>query len=159
MDNYPDSIYHSRSLAALKKMPAATARTKPVQPKPKPATPAPQADAIANIIDDASPPTKNGQTETASAPGTAVMVNGLRFWSNPSYTRIVVDANQETSFTHRLLKKDPTIQKPQRLYIDLRQSRLVRRQLSTRICGDRFFCQHLFYRRLISRYSSLFLLR
>jgi N-acetylmuramoyl-L-alanine amidase len=51
-------------------------------------------------------------------------VQGLRFWSNPSYTRIVVDADQETRFSHRLLKKDPAIKKPQRLYIDLSKSRL-----------------------------------
>jgi N-acetylmuramoyl-L-alanine amidase len=53
-----------------------------------------------------------------------VTVSGLRFWSNPSYTRIVIDADQETSFSHRLLKKDPAIKKPQRLYIDLNGSRL-----------------------------------
>lgn len=53
-----------------------------------------------------------------------VTVQGLRFWSNPSYTRIVIDADQETRFSHRLLKKDPSIKKPQRLYIDLSKSRL-----------------------------------
>ncbi|MBC2713091.1 MAG: N-acetylmuramoyl-L-alanine amidase [Desulfosarcina sp.] len=53
-----------------------------------------------------------------------VTVHGLRFWSNPSYTRIVIDADQETRFSHRLLKKDPAIKKPQRLYIDLSKSRL-----------------------------------
>jgi N-acetylmuramoyl-L-alanine amidase len=53
-----------------------------------------------------------------------VTVQGLRFWSNPSYTRIVIDADQETRFSHRLLKKDPSIKKPQRLYIDLSRSRL-----------------------------------
>ena len=53
-----------------------------------------------------------------------VTVKGLRFWSNPSYTRIVIDADQETRFSHRLLKKDPAIKKPQRLYIDLSKSRL-----------------------------------
>jgi N-acetylmuramoyl-L-alanine amidase len=55
-----------------------------------------------------------------------VTVHGLRFWSNPSYTRIVIDADQETRFSHRLLKKDPSIKKPQRLYIDLSKSRLGR---------------------------------
>jgi len=48
----------------------------------------------------------------------------LRFWSNPSYTRIVIDADNETGYTHRLLKKDPSIQKPQRLFVDLDNSRL-----------------------------------
>ena len=51
-------------------------------------------------------------------------VDDLRFWSNPNYTRIVIDANRETSYDHHLLKKDPSINKPQRLYLDLKESRL-----------------------------------
>ena len=53
-----------------------------------------------------------------------VTIKGLRFWSNPSYTRIVIDADEETSYIHRLLKKDPSINKPQRLFVDLSNSRL-----------------------------------
>ncbi len=49
---------------------------------------------------------------------------GLRFWSNPNYTRIVIDTDKETTFTHRLLKKDPSINKPQRLFVDLSNCRL-----------------------------------
>ncbi len=49
-------------------------------------------------------------------------ITGIRYWSNPTYTRIVIDASRETSFTHRLLKKDPGINKPQRLYVDLKNS-------------------------------------
>ena len=51
-------------------------------------------------------------------------VDDLRFWSNPNYTRIVIDASREASYDHHLLKKDPSINKPQRLYVDLKQSRL-----------------------------------
>jgi N-acetylmuramoyl-L-alanine amidase len=51
-------------------------------------------------------------------------VDDLRFWSNPNYTRIVIDASRETSYDHHLLKKDPAINKPQRLYVDLKESRL-----------------------------------
>ena len=53
-----------------------------------------------------------------------VTVDGLRFWSNPNYTRIVIDADRETSFYHHLLKRDPSLKKPQRLYVDLSNSRL-----------------------------------
>jgi N-acetylmuramoyl-L-alanine amidase len=49
---------------------------------------------------------------------------GLRYWSNPSYTRVVVDADNEVSYTHRLLKKDVSIKKPHRLYVDLNNSKL-----------------------------------
>jgi len=51
-------------------------------------------------------------------------VTGLRYWSNPHYTRLVIDADRETNFTYNLLRKDPSLNKPQRLYVDLRNSRL-----------------------------------
>jgi len=52
------------------------------------------------------------------------IITGLRYWSNPSYTRIVIDADKDTTYNHRLLRKDPSIQKPKRLYVDLQNSRL-----------------------------------
>lgn len=51
-------------------------------------------------------------------------VTDLRFWSNPSYTRVVIDADKEVPYSYRLLKKDPAIGKPQRLYIDLSNARM-----------------------------------
>ena len=55
------------------------------------------------------------------------MITDLRFWSNPEYTRIVINADSERNYSHKLLKKDPGINKPfQRLYIDIEQSRLGR---------------------------------
>jgi len=56
--------------------------------------------------------------------GKKTTVQGLRFWSNPSYTRVVIDMDGEASYTHRLLKKDPAIHKPKRLYIELNNSSL-----------------------------------
>ncbi len=54
------------------------------------------------------------------------VVEGLRFWSNPRYTRVVIDANRDTIFTHHELREDPAIGKPQRIYIDMHNSRLDR---------------------------------
>jgi len=51
--------------------------------------------------------------------GKRVVVTGLRFWSNPNYTRVVIYTNKETTYLPHLLKKDPSIKKPQRLYVDL----------------------------------------
>ncbi len=59
-----------------------------------------------------------------SAPGGMITVTNLRFWSNPNYTRVVIDADREATYYHHLLKKDPSINKPQRLYVDLSNSRL-----------------------------------
>ncbi len=58
------------------------------------------------------------------AEGGRVVITGLRVWSNPSYTRIVVDASGETTYTYRFLERDPAIEKPRRLYIDFDNSRL-----------------------------------
>lgn len=52
-------------------------------------------------------------------------ISDLRFWSNPEYTRIVVNADRERDYSHRLLKRDPKInQMFQRLYVDIEQSKL-----------------------------------
>ncbi|BBO73328.1 hypothetical protein DSCW_07450 [Desulfosarcina widdelii] len=81
-------------------------------------------DPLAGIIAGSQSASDSVSEEAALLPNGLVTVKGLRFWSNPSYTRIVIDADQETRFSHRLLKKDPSIKKPQRLYIDLNKSRL-----------------------------------
>ncbi len=52
------------------------------------------------------------------------IVTGLRFWSNPQYSRVVVNADQARSFTEHLLKRNPSINKPQRLFIDIDKTRL-----------------------------------
>ena len=50
-------------------------------------------------------------------------ITKLRFWSNPSYTRIVVDADRDAGYTYELLEKKEKKQ-PHRLYIDFENSRL-----------------------------------
>ena len=60
-------------------------------------------------------------------------ITGLRHWSNPNYTRIVIDADRNITYAHSLLKKDPSIRKPKRLYVDLHNSKLgdgIKRKIS-----------------------------
>ena len=83
-----------------------------------------EGDPLASIIADNQNGAAAGMSDAPMQQTGLVTVQGLRFWSNPSYTRIVIDADQETRFSHRLLKKDPAIKKPQRLYVDLSHSRL-----------------------------------
>ena len=82
------------------------------------------ADPLATVIAENKIDSSAGFPEADAQQAGLVTVEGLRFWSNPNYTRIVIDADRETRFSHRLLKKDPSIRKPQRLYIDLSMSRL-----------------------------------
>jgi N-acetylmuramoyl-L-alanine amidase len=54
-------------------------------------------------------------------------VTDLRFWSNPEYSRVVINADRDRKFTHKLLNKDPALNVPfQRLYVDIEQARLGR---------------------------------
>ncbi|MBU2489468.1 MAG: N-acetylmuramoyl-L-alanine amidase [Proteobacteria bacterium] len=53
-----------------------------------------------------------------------VQVTGLRFWTSPNYTRVVIDADGETGFEHHLLRENPELGKPPRLFVDLSGARV-----------------------------------
>lgn len=61
---------------------------------------------------------------TASSQAGPVTVTGIRFWSNSSYTRIVIDASNEAAFTQNQLPADPASGKPPRLYFDILKAKL-----------------------------------
>ncbi len=114
--SFPDSVFAGK--ASIELIAARLADGK---------APSHAPDPLAQIIaSDAAGPALEAVGDATPGASGLVTVEGLRFWSNPSYTRIVIDADQETNFSHRLLKKDPSIKKPQRLYIDLSKSRLSR---------------------------------
>ena len=48
----------------------------------------------------------------------------VRHWSSDEYTRVVLDMDGQTEYEHHLLKPDPEIKKPHRLFIDLQETRL-----------------------------------
>lgn len=57
--------------------------------------------------------------------GPIASVSEIKHWSNPNYTRLVISVDRKTTFTNRLLKKDPSIQVPyRRLYIDIANANL-----------------------------------
>jgi N-acetylmuramoyl-L-alanine amidase len=64
-------------------------------------------------------------TTAFSKPDTAE-VKSIRHWSNPNYTRVVIDLSRKVPHNHHLLKKDPSIQKPRRLYIDISGATLAK---------------------------------
>jgi N-acetylmuramoyl-L-alanine amidase len=114
---FPQSRYQIKASSEIQNMPEfekgeAVAKSDPIAEKIK------TSEAQKKSIEGISPPSNK------SAAGDMTTVTNLRFWSNPNYTRVVIDADQETSYYHHLLKKDPSINKPQRLYVDLSNSRL-----------------------------------
>ena len=113
---YPDSAYCKKAEDQLKENQDIASLI--LENSPEPQNPA---------ADEKKNPTQNlpapGNSETDDC-GLAT-VTGIRYWSNPEYTRVVIDADRATSFQNNLLKKDPSIDKShQRLYIDLKNSRL-----------------------------------
>jgi N-acetylmuramoyl-L-alanine amidase len=61
-----------------------------------------------------------------------VSVTDMRHWSTPNYTRVVVDLNGPVKYKAHLLKADPDLKKPRRLYLDLKDTR-VTSQIDSRI--------------------------
>lgn len=117
ISEFPDSRYKTKASAELKKMPASVKkrRSAPVDPI---------AEKIKTSQARKAPSGADQKSAAQSSPGGIVTVTNLRYWSNPNYTRVVVDVDKETHYAHHLLKKDPSIKKPQRLYVDLNNSRL-----------------------------------
>ncbi len=68
--------------------------------------------------------TDNNHNPRESLETNAIFVTGLRYWSNPNYTRLVIDADHDIPFKEHLLKPDPALNTPRRLYIDLDNARL-----------------------------------
>ncbi len=120
---YPKSKYSKRSAEQIRQI--TKKRTKKVASKTK----RPTKKKVLTKKKTTPPPKKlpvikpNKSVKITTATGKTT-VKDLRFWSNPNYTRIVIDADKETSYVDRLLKKDPSINKPQRLLVDLGYSRL-----------------------------------
>lgn len=87
-------------------------------------------DVIGNVIEDkpasGSPTPSPAMGHEGISAGNSAIVEGLRYWSNPRYTRVVIDANENAVFTYHELKEDPSLGKPQRIYIDVHNSRLGR---------------------------------
>lgn len=115
IDDYPQSRYHPRAKTEIDEIAAGGAEGAGSGDDPVEALIASQTEeAGKDKTVEASP-----DPDSAPSGNGRITVNGLRHWSNPSYTRVVVDAGGETDFTHRLLKKDPSIGKPPRLFVDL----------------------------------------
>ncbi len=114
VDQYNTSAYSDRARDALMKIAIAEGNT------------ASGSDAAQkSVAADSRDRPEKAESPPEPSPSGPATVTGIRYWSNPEYTRVVVDMNKETDFQNNLLKKDPRIhQKHQRLYVDLKDCRL-----------------------------------
>lgn len=82
---------------------------------------------------------KRARVKDLSADST---IKSLRFWSNPEYTRLVIDADNECDYSYRLLKEDQKVDKPfPRLYIDIEDSKLGNNVVEHTLINDNLLKQ------------------
>jgi N-acetylmuramoyl-L-alanine amidase len=62
---------------------------------------------------------------TAKAPAGARTLSSIRYWSNPDYTRIVLDVSSQTKFSAHYLVPEPSKGAPPRLYVDIEKTGLA----------------------------------
>lgn len=60
-----------------------------------------------------------------SSPSSGARLERIRHWSNDEYTRVVLDLDSPADYFHKLLKPDPELGTPHRLFIDLEQTRVA----------------------------------
>lgn len=120
--HFPHSVYRKRAQRALRAQ--KTPRSQEVQRGPSAGAYVARPDPIAQLAGKKPAAAEKPVVKARPSPAGPSLVTGLRFWSNPNYTRVVIDADSETAYHQRLLKKDPSLHKPRRLYIDLDHCRL-----------------------------------
>jgi N-acetylmuramoyl-L-alanine amidase len=122
---FPKSRYRQRAETALRELRYKTTQKLAVTTSaPQQNDTAKSKDAIEAEIEKSASAPVPAKTDIMAATSKIATISGLRYWSNPSYTRVVVDADNDIEFAHKLLKKDASANKPQRLYVDLNNSRL-----------------------------------
>jgi N-acetylmuramoyl-L-alanine amidase len=125
IEQFPQSRYQTKASKEIQRMPGfvkkeSVAKTDPIAEQIESSVAEQESAAAQKAAADNQDPAPSIETSSTET----VTVTNLRFWSNPNYTRVVIDADKEASYYHHLLKKDPSINKPQRLYVDLSNSRL-----------------------------------
>jgi len=127
---YPQSAYRGKAQGLLASL---VSEKKSSGKSPSPASTAtshgriPHKKALKYKKAKAAPQISPSRLPSKTTDGHDSLITGIRHWSNPSYTRVVIDLKQDREFTHALLEKNTTLNKPQRLFIDIQNSRLGRK--------------------------------
>ncbi|MFO7962409.1 MAG: N-acetylmuramoyl-L-alanine amidase [Desulfobacterales bacterium] len=120
IDRYAHSRYHEKALSRRSQICGKVIACETAKPGSSPVA---DRDPISGVI-AAAATGSTPKAEGRKSDGQCTTVSGIRYWSNPSYTRVVIDADHPAAFNGHLLKKDPSLKKPPRLYVDLSNSRL-----------------------------------
>ncbi len=128
---YPKSAYREKALGRLASLGSTSESEKESSSKiqsPAPVAPShgitPHKKALKQKKTKAIPKTSPSQLPSKAPHDHDSLITDIRHWSNPSYTRVVIDIEQDREYTHALLEKNTTLNKPKRLFIDIQSSRL-----------------------------------
>ncbi len=133
VNKHPDT---SQARTAIQKLNAlGTAPTKPTTTA-KPSTPSIESITkgktnLSNIETAPAPtpaPTPVEQVRTVTPttkPTGEVTVQGVRYYSDKDYTRVVIEVSEPAEYESRWLRADPSINKPSRLFVDVNSSKIA----------------------------------
>ncbi len=76
------------------------------------------------------------QPTAAKPPAGSGQITSVRYWSNPGYTRIVLDVSKEAPFSSHYLVPDPEEGDPPRLYVDIEKTGLADNLKVTTLVND-----------------------
>lgn len=77
-------------------------------------------DKIAVVLSRKTNPSEKKQDPASS--NALTKVKDIRHWSTPNYTRVVIDLERPVKYDAHILKADPNLDKPRRLYVDLEKA-------------------------------------
>ena len=89
-----------------------------------------------------APPPEKAAAQPSVVPAASEVPPGdgrltaIRYWSNPGYTRIVLDVSSEARFSAHYLVPDPNEGNHPRLYVDIENTGLDERLMEPTIVGD-----------------------
>lgn len=76
------------------------------------------------------------QPVATQSPTGSGQLTSIRYWSNPGYTRIVLDVSKEALFSSHYLVPDPSEGAPPRLYVDIEKTGLADKLQETTVVND-----------------------
>jgi N-acetylmuramoyl-L-alanine amidase len=97
--------------------------------------PLPEVAAVREIVKNADQPLEN-PAKTPTAPVGGGRLTDVRYWSNPGYTRIVLDVSSEARFSTHYLVPDPKEGNHPRVYIDIEKTGVDESLKEPKIVGD-----------------------
>ncbi len=77
---------------------------------------------LSSLLGENQEQAKKTDTVAGAGESSLTTVTDIRYWSTPSYTRVVIDLDKPAEYSDHLLKNDPNLDTPRRLYLDIKNT-------------------------------------